>query len=189
MKPSILFRTADELTKRTLLTTGDETLDKLLGGGLELGMCHLFYGDRILHDDLLRMAVAAQIPRAKGGLGSPSIFIDSANMMRVDKIADFAFELELFPEVVSDHIFISCAFNALQTHDLVVNQLEGFFDTVPTRLLFLPGLADIYIREGLTADGMQQITHMAHLLMTYVQLYYVVRTLDFGEDDIESDLT
>ncbi|MHA2143037.1 MAG: hypothetical protein ACXADD_16250, partial [Candidatus Thorarchaeota archaeon] len=157
--------------------------------GLELGMCHLFYGDRILHDDLLRMAVAAQIPRAKGGLGSPSIFIDSANMMRVDKIADFAFELELFPEVVSDHIFISCAFNALQTHDLVVNQLEGFFDTVPTRLLFLPGLADIYIREGLTADGMQQITHMAHLLMTYVQLYYVVRTLDFGEDDIESDLT
>ncbi|MFW9801785.1 MAG: hypothetical protein ACFFFC_03995 [Candidatus Thorarchaeota archaeon] len=86
--------------------------------------------------------MAAQLPRAKGGLGSPSMFIDSANMMRVDKIADIAFELDLFPEVVSDHIFISRAFNASQTHELVVNQLEEFFDTVPARLLFVPGLAE-----------------------------------------------
>ncbi|MFW9804147.1 MAG: hypothetical protein ACFFFC_15915 [Candidatus Thorarchaeota archaeon] len=49
MKPSIRFRTADELTERTLLTTGDETLDTLLGGGLELGICHLFYGDLVRH--------------------------------------------------------------------------------------------------------------------------------------------
>ncbi|MFW9887479.1 MAG: hypothetical protein ACFFER_04815 [Candidatus Thorarchaeota archaeon] len=120
------------------MPTGNKTLDNLLGGGLEIGMCHLFYGDRILHEDFLRMAVAAQIPRAKGGLGSPSIFIDSANMMRIDKIADFVFELDLFPEVVSDHIFISRAFNASETHELVVNQLEEFFDTGPARLLFLP---------------------------------------------------
>ncbi len=167
MKPSTLFRTADELTERTLSTTGDETLDTLLGGGLELGMCHLFYGDRILNDDLLRMAVAAQLPRSRNGLGSPSIFIDSSNMMRIDKLAEFALQLDLFPEVVNDHIFISRAFNASQTHDLVVNQLEGFFETVPAQLLLLPGLADIYIKEGLTAEGMQQITHMAHLLMTF----------------------
>jgi hypothetical protein len=32
MKPSILFRTTDELTERTLSTTGDETLDSLLSG-------------------------------------------------------------------------------------------------------------------------------------------------------------
>jgi hypothetical protein len=61
------FRTADELPSRTLVPTGDETLDRLLGGGLELGKCHLFYGDRILHEVLLRRAVAAQTPRAKGG--------------------------------------------------------------------------------------------------------------------------
>jgi hypothetical protein len=130
-------------------------------------MCHLFYGDRILHDDLLRMAVAAQLPRSRNGLGSPSIFIDSSNMMRIDTLAEFALQLELFPEVVNDHIFISRAFNASQTHDLVANQLEGFFESVPAQLLFVPGLADIYIKEGLTADGMQQITHMAHLLMTF----------------------
>ncbi|MFW9887471.1 MAG: hypothetical protein ACFFER_04775 [Candidatus Thorarchaeota archaeon] len=96
MKPSTLFRPADELPSRTLVHTGNETLDRLLGGGLELGMCHLFYGDRILHDDLLRMAVAAQLPRAKGGLGSPSIFIDSADMMRVDRIADSTLGSGLF---------------------------------------------------------------------------------------------
>lgn len=59
MKPSILFQTADKLTERILFTTGDEILDDLLGGGLELGMWHLFYGDQIIHDNLLRMAVAA----------------------------------------------------------------------------------------------------------------------------------
>ncbi|MFW9887343.1 MAG: hypothetical protein ACFFER_04135, partial [Candidatus Thorarchaeota archaeon] len=167
MKPSTLFRTTDKLTERTLSTTGDETLDTLLGGGLELGMCHLFYGDRILHNDLLRMAVAAQSPRSRKGLGSPSIFIDSSNMMRIDRLAEFVLQLDLFPEVVNDHIFISRAFNASQTHDLVVEQLEGFFETVPAQVLFVPGLADIYIKEGLTAEGMQQITLMAHLLMTF----------------------
>ena len=71
-----LFRTADELTNRPSLTTGDHTLDNLLGGGLEPGMTHLFYGNRVLHQDLLRMAVATQLPEEEGVFNGPCIMID-----------------------------------------------------------------------------------------------------------------
>jgi RecA/RadA recombinase len=160
------FLTADKLMNmRIRISTGIHALDELLGGGLELGLMHLFYGDRSLHNDLLRIAVHVQLPKDRVGVDSPTIMIDSANIIKVDKLRDYAFELELEPEEVMDRIYLSRAFNASQTYDLVMTQLERFFDRVPAKLLIVAGLPDLYIKEGLTGEGAQQLTHMATKLM------------------------
>ncbi len=160
------FLTADKLMNmRVQVGTGIPALDTLLGGGLESGLMHLFYGDRLLHNDLLRIAVHVQLPEDQSGIDSPTIMIDSANIIKVDKLRDYAYELELEPEEVMDRIYISRAFNASQTYDLVMNQLERFFDRVPAKLLIVAGLPDLYVKEGLTGEGSQQLTHMATKLM------------------------
>ncbi|MHA2602608.1 MAG: hypothetical protein AM324_010805 [Candidatus Thorarchaeota archaeon SMTZ1-83] len=160
------FSTADRIRRRGI-SSGIVSIDKLLGGGLEMGLLHLFYGARGLNDDLLRFAVHAQLPEDQGGANSPTIVIDSANIIRIEKIRDYAFELELEPEDVMDKIYISRAFNSSQTYDLVINQLESFFDRVHARLLIVAGLPDLYLAEGITGEGLQHLTHMATKLMTF----------------------
>ncbi|MFW9977282.1 MAG: hypothetical protein ACFFEJ_04255 [Candidatus Thorarchaeota archaeon] len=167
-KPNLVpgFFTADQVV-RMRMSTGITAIDELLGGGLESGITHLFYGERSLHNDLLKIAVHAQVPEKRGGLASPTIIIDSANMLKIEKLTDYSFELELEPEEVMDNIYITRAFNSSQTYDVVMNQLESFFERVPARFLLVTGLPDLYIGEGMTGEAAQQITHMATRLMTF----------------------
>jgi hypothetical protein len=160
------FFTAD-MVRREKISTGINALDSLLGGGVEAGLTHLFYGDRVLHNDLLRCAVTEQMPVERGGTGTPVIIIDSANLIKVERLTDISYELELEPEEVMDRIYISRAFNSSQTYDLVMNGLEGFFQRVPARVLMVTGLPNLYIEEGLSAEKLQQISHMASKLMTF----------------------
>ncbi|MFW9958866.1 MAG: hypothetical protein ACFFCT_12420 [Candidatus Odinarchaeota archaeon] len=160
------FYTAD-MVKRVKISMGISALDNLLGGGAEAGLTHLFYGDRCLHDDFLRCAVYEQMPKDRGGTGAPVIIIDSANMIKIERLTDISYELDLNPEEVMDRIYISRAFNSSQTYDLIMNELEGFFRRLPARVLMVTGLPNLYIEEGLKSEGLQQMSHMASRLMTF----------------------
>ncbi|MHA1862653.1 MAG: hypothetical protein ACTSWA_02705 [Candidatus Thorarchaeota archaeon] len=78
------FQTADKLAKREILQTGIKPLDSLLGGGLEMGLTYFLYGSRTIRECLHRIAVHAQFPPEKGGMNTPSILIDSENMLRIE---------------------------------------------------------------------------------------------------------
>jgi hypothetical protein len=154
------FHTADEFMSMKV-ESGIVALDSLLGGGLESGLVHLFYGDRSLHDDFHRIAVKVQTLKENGGLESPTIIIDSGNIIKLEKFTQLAYEYDLEPEIVMDRIYISRAFNSSQTHDLIMNQLDGFLDTIPARVLMVTGLPQLYLEEGLKGEGIQEISHMA----------------------------
>ena len=154
------FQTADRV-QRIMCKTGTPTLDSLLDGGFEVGLVYLFYGSKRLHDVLLRAAVHSQLPLRNGGFSSPSIIIDSSNIVNIVKLRDFSFELGLEPESVMDMIYISRAFNSSQTYDLVINHLDEFLERIPARLLVLPGLVDLFINEGLDSERTKEMTHLA----------------------------
>ncbi|MFW9964124.1 MAG: hypothetical protein ACFFCX_11195 [Candidatus Sifarchaeia archaeon] len=159
------FYTADEF-RSVKIESGILALDSLLGGGLESGLVHLFYGDRSLHDDFHRIAVKVQTSVEKGGLETPVIIIDSANVIKLEKFTQLAYEYNLEPETIMDRIYISRAFNASQTYDLVMNQIEGFLNKVPARVLMVTGLPQLYLEEGLQGKEMQDISHMASKIST-----------------------
>lgn len=158
LKPG--FFTAD-MIQRSKAGTGNKPLDNLLGGGFESGLTHLFYGDRGLREDLMRFAVKAQMPVEKEGTGAPVIVIDSANMIRIDRLTDYCYDFELDPETVLDRIYITRAFNASQTYELVMNQMENFFRQVPARTLIVSGLPNLFLEEGLKNEGFREISHIA----------------------------
>ncbi len=159
------FYTADEFrTKRT--KSGVLAIDTLLEGGIESGLVHLFYGDKSLHDDFHRFAVIAQTAKKNGGLESPTIIIDSANIIKIERLRELSFEFNLEPEEVMDNIYISRAFNSSQTYDLIMNQMEKFLNTVPARVLMVTGLTSLYLEEGLKGERLQQISHMASKIAT-----------------------
>jgi RecA/RadA recombinase len=164
MQYKMEFQTADKLVHRHV-GTGIVALDRLLGGGYECGLMHLFYGDQTLHSVLLRAAVWAQMPQSRGGPDSPAIIIDSSNMINVLKLADYASELELNIEEVMGRIFISRAFSSSQTYDLLINHLDEFLERVPARLLLVPGFPDLFISEGSDIQRSRQSTHAAAYLM------------------------
>jgi hypothetical protein len=141
--------------------SGVMAIDTLLEGGIESGLVHLFYGHKSLYNDFLHFAVKAQTFKVKGGLESPTIIIDSANMIKVEKLTELAYKFNLEPEEVLDNIYISRVFNSSQTYDLVMNQMENFLDKIPARVLMVTGLPNLYLEEGLKSEGLQEISHMA----------------------------
>ncbi|MFW9787660.1 MAG: hypothetical protein ACFFE2_11430 [Candidatus Thorarchaeota archaeon] len=154
------FQTADRV-QRVMCKTGTPTIDSLLDGGFETGLVYLFYGSERLNSDLLRAVVHAQLPLTRGGFSSPSIMIDSSNVVDIVKLRDFSFQLGLEPESVMDMVYISRAFNSSQTYDLVINHLDEFFERIPAKLLVLPGLVDLFIDEGLDSERTRQMTHLS----------------------------
>ena len=141
--------------------SGVTAIDTLLEGGIESGLVHLFYGDKGLHNDFLHFAVKAQTFSVKGGLESPTIIIDSANMIKIERLTELAYKFNLEPEDVLDNIYISRAFNSSQTYDLIMNQMENFLDRIPAKVLMVTGLSNLYLDEGLKSEGVQEISHMA----------------------------
>ena len=164
LKPG--FFTADQV-ERVKITSGINAIDNLLEGGIEAGLVHLFYGDRGLHNDFLRFAVRAQMPKEAGGTGAPIILIDSANMIKIERITDICYEFDLEPEEVMDRIYITRAFNSSQTYDIIMNQLDSFFRRIPARTLLVTGLPNLYIEEKMTGEGLQQISHMVSNIMKF----------------------
>ena len=154
------FQTADRV-QRVMCKTGTPTIDSLLDGGFETGLVYLFYGSASLSSALLKAAVHAQLPLMNGGFSSPSILIDSSNMVDIVKLRDFSFQLGLEPESVMDMIYVSRAFNSSQTYDLVINHLDEFLERILAKLIILPGLVDLFINEGLDAERTRQMTHIA----------------------------
>jgi RecA/RadA recombinase len=180
------FQTADMLVHK-YIGTGITALDRLLRGGYECGLMHLFYGNHALHNALLRAAVWSQMPRSRGGSDSPAIIIDSSNMLDVQKLADYASELELNIEQVMNRIFISRAFNSSQTYDLIINHLDEYLERIPAKLLLVPGLPDLFISEGLDSQRSHQSTHATAYLMAMtlerglVTLISTTRSLSHGD--------
>jgi hypothetical protein len=151
-----------------MLATGSRALDSLLGGGLELGLLHLLYGSACLRGDLLRFAVRAAMAKASEGLESSVVIVDSLNMVDTARLADIASSAGMEPETVFQRIHLSRSFNSSQTYDLVMNHLAGFLDSRRAQLVLLPGLVDIFVREGIDARRLQQVSHMAAVLMHLV---------------------
>ncbi len=180
------FQTADKI-QRVMCKTGTPTLDSLLDGGFETGLIYLFYGSDHFQYNLLKAAVHAQLPLSVGGLSSPTVLIDSSNMLDFVKIRDISFQLGLEPEEVMDMIYISRAFNSTQTYDLVINHLDEFFNRIQAKMLVLPGLVDLFINEGLDADRTRQMTHLSARINAFTLRHDLVTLISTKIDGNKSE--
>lgn len=127
------------------MTTGCRTLDNLLEGGLETQSITEFYGEFGSGKSQIcqQLAVTVQLPEEKGGLGGSSLFIDTEQIFRPDRIMEMAELVGLDPlkalkNIVfaeaysSDHqiILADSADEVIKEHNvrcIIVDSLTGHF--------------------------------------------------------------
>jgi RecA/RadA recombinase len=119
-----------ELRRRqqlSVLRTGNETVDQLLGGGIQPEATHVFYGaPRVTTRLLQRLAVLAQLPGPDGGLNAGRVvYVDGENNFDPYALSQLAIERHLDPRKALQRISLARAFSWEQVVELVAEKLAG----------------------------------------------------------------
>ncbi len=177
------FITGEELLKKRAqvqkITIGSKELDALLGGGFETGAiteCFGQYGSgksQIAH----ALAVRAQLPPEKGGIGGQVVFIDTESTFRPERITQISEGLKLNPEEVLKNIKVAKAFNS-DHQVLLAEKVEDLIKNGNNiRLIIVDSLMarfrSEFIGRGTLADRQQKINKHMHTLMRIADRYNV----------------
>ncbi len=174
------FEPATEVMKKRgsvgKITTGSKSLDALIGGGVETQSiieAHGAYGSgksQLAH----QLAVTVQLPKEKGGLGGKSIFIDTENTFRPERIMDMAKALGLDPKKALDNVLVARAYNS-DHQMLLVEKSEEFIKKNNVRVIIVDSLtspfrAD-YTGRGTLANRQQKLNRHLHKLQRLADVY------------------
>ncbi len=178
------FETGDKILERRQevgkLTTGSQSFDDLLGGGLETQAMTEFYGEfgsgktQIAH----QLAVNVQLPPEKGGLNGSAVMIDTENTFRPERIKDMAEGAELDYEDVLKNIHVARAYNS--NHQILLVEKAGELAEElknaekPIRLMIIDSATahfrSEYVGRGTLADRQQKINKHLHDALRFADL-------------------
>jgi len=115
---NIGFKSGEEVWERrkniARITTNNQELDDLLGGGIETGSLIEFYGEfrtgktQIMH----QLCVNVQLERERGGLEGRALFIDTEGTFRPERIIQMSEALDLDHAEILKNIVYGRAFNS-----------------------------------------------------------------------------
>jgi len=170
------FTSGDEMLRRReaigKITTGSKELDKLVGGGFETGAITEAYGQygsgksQIAHT----LAVRAQLPPGKGGVGGMTVFIDTEGTFRPERVVQISKALGLEPEEALKNIKVARAFNS-DHQALLAEKIDDLIKKqgLNIKLVVVDSLTAHFraefIGRGTLADRQQRINKHMHALM------------------------
>lgn len=153
------------------ITTGLKGLDHILGGGIETCAVTEFYGPakagktQICH----QLCVTVQLPKERGGLEAPALYIDTERTMKYEHIKSVAERFGLDPDLVSDNVFYAYAMNSEALYEIVHKNLDEVVQNRGIKLVVVDCLtghfrAEYCGRESLPARQ-QKINRIIHDLL------------------------
>jgi DNA repair protein RadA len=139
------FETATKVLERRSqigkISTGSESLDEMLGGGIESqSITEVFgaYGSaktQLAH----QIAVNVQMAKEDGGLDGNVLYIDSENSFRPERIKQMAEAKGLDPEQVMENILVGRAYNS-DHQMLLVKKAPGMIKDKNIKLLIVDSI-------------------------------------------------
>ncbi len=180
------------------LTTGSKELDTLLGGGIETSSITECYGafgsakTQIAH----QLAVNAQLPVDKGGLGAAVLYIDTEHTFRPERIIEMATAKGLDTKKVLANIHVGRAYNS-DHQILLADKAKDIIDEKKIKLIIIDSLmshfrAD-YVGRGALAGRQQKLNQHLHVLQkladTYNAIVYVTNQVMSKPDMLFGDPT
>ena len=157
-----------------IMSSGDSTLDDLLGGGFHKDLVYLLYGDKKLTTNvLLTTAVISQKSYSYGGLGGDGTkvaFIDGNNRFNPYNVSKFAVSQNLSPQKVLENILISRAFTWDQMVEILENRLSTLEDVKVVLISGITTMFEGYEKQTFedllrTIDGIKTILWKANPLI------------------------
>ena len=178
------FESGDKVFERRKLvgklTTGSNTLNDLLDGGVETQSITEFYGEfgcgktQIAH----QLAVNVQLPESEGGLNGSAAIIDTENTFRPERINQMANGVGIDPEEALRNMHVARAYNS--NHQiLLVEKASELAESLresekPVRLLIIDSLTAHfraeYIGRGTLADRQQKLNKHLHEFLRFADL-------------------
>jgi len=173
------FLTGDEIMEKranvSKLTTGSKALDELIGGGLETGAITEFFGEfgsgktQITHQLCVNNFRSVE----DGGLEGHTIFIDTENTFRPERIIQMSMAYDLDPTEVLKTIHVARAYNSHHQMLLVEKSREVAKD-YPIRLMIVDSLTAHfraeYVGRGTLAERQQKLNKHLHHIMQFSDL-------------------
>jgi DNA repair protein RadA len=153
------------------ITTGSKEVDKLLNGGFETNGITETYGQygsgksQIAHI----LAVRAQLPPEKGGLGSQVVYIDTESTFRPERIVEIAKGVDLDPDEVLKNIKVARAYNS-DHQMLLAEKVEDLIkkEGLNIKLVIVDSLTAHFRAEfvgrGTLANRQQKLNKHMHIL-------------------------
>jgi DNA repair protein RadA len=177
------FETGDAIMeKRKLvgkLTTSSDTLNELLGGGIETQAITEFFGEfgsgktQIMH----QLAVNVTKPVSEGGLDGTAIYIDTENTFRPERIVQMAEGADVDPDETLARVRVARAFNSHHQMLLVEKAME-IAKEHRVRCLIVDSLTAHFRAEfvgrGALADRQQKLNKHMHDLQRFSDLHNAV---------------
>ncbi|MEF8873634.1 MAG: DNA repair and recombination protein RadA [Candidatus Thermoplasmatota archaeon] len=170
------FETGSELLEKRkqigMLSTGAESFDDLLGGGIETGSITELFGEfgsgktQIAHQIL----VNATRSEEEGGLDGEAMIIDTENSFRPGRISEIAEAREMDPQETLDKMHVGRAFN---THHqmLLADKALDLGEERPIKLLVVDSLTSHfraeYVGRGALAERQQTLNKHLHKLLKF----------------------
>ena len=173
------FETGDAIMQRraavTKLTTGSESFNQLIGGGIESQAITELFGEfgSCKTQVCFQLAVNATLPEDRGGLDSDVIIIDTENTIRPERIIQMCNYLGVDPENTLKRIHIARAFNS-QHQVLLVDKAMELAKEIKVRLLIVDSLTSHFRAEflgrGSLAERQQILNRHMHDLLNFATL-------------------
>jgi len=177
------FETGDIILERrksvAKLTTGAKALDELLGGGLETQAITECYGEFGAGKSQIAHQLAVNVTRSidEGGLDSDTVWIDSEQTFRPERIKQMSDAFELDTEAVLKRIHVARAFNS-HHQMLLVDKANELVKDFPIRLIVVDSLTAHfraeYIGRGVLAERQQLLNKHIHDLMRFGDVHNAV---------------
>lgn len=168
------FVTADEVLKKRetigRISTGSKNLDSLMGGGIETQAITEVYGGfgSSKTQLALQLSINVQRPEGEGGMGAETIFIDTENTFRPERVKQMAESSGLDPEKVLKGLHFARAFNSDHQISLVARELEEIIEKHKVGLLVIDSLTSHfrsdYSGRGELAERQQTLNKHMHAL-------------------------
>lgn len=174
------FKSAAEVLERReeigKISTGSNSLNELLGGGIETQTITEFYGAFASGKSQIgfQAAVNVQLPKEKGGLNGACLFIDTEATFRPERIREIAEARGLDPKKVLQNIYVARAFNS--DHQVVLTEkAKDIIKEKNIKLIVVDSLtahfrAD-YSGRGELAPRQQKLNRHIHALQRLAEVF------------------
>ena len=175
------FETGEELLRKretiTKISTGSQSLNAMLGGGVETGAITEAYGaygsgkTSLAH----QLAVNVQLPKDKGGAEGIAVWIDSEGTIRPEYIVKLAVAQGLDSKEILKNFRGVRSFNS--DHQMLLTEnVEGLIKQgLPVKLLIVDSLMGHFRSDfsgrGQLADRQQKLNKHLHVLLKLATQY------------------
>jgi len=171
------FIVAEEINEDVeYITTGSSELNGILGGGIATGKLTEVYGPfksgktNLAHT----IAVAIQLPKAQGGLGAATAYIDTENTFSREKIKRIAKRFGLDPSKILSHIYHARIYSSDHQAQMI-SKAEALCKTRNVRLIVVDSLMALmraeYVGIGMLARRQGVLNNMIHALSRVAETY------------------